>query len=116
MVLGPFENLTNLEPDPLPKENHQHALIVKKGPPPAFKPHLPAPQRSTVLRAGSWRIFTLDRIFYMMIIGREMADIRHGGGGRTVPFSGFVWSGVFLGDRARAKKFSVLAFLSFCGP
>jgi hypothetical protein len=52
----------------------------------------------------------------MMIIGQEMADIHHGGGGRTVPFSGFVWSGVFLGDRARAKKFSVLAFLSFCGP
>jgi hypothetical protein len=78
-----------------PKENHHRAFIVKKGPPPAFKPHLIAPQRSTVLRAGSWRIFTLDRIFYMMIIGQQMADIRHGGGGRKVPFSGFVWSGVF---------------------
>ncbi len=52
----------------------------------------------------------------MMIIGQEMSDIRHGGGGRMVPFSGFVWTGVFLGDRARAKKFSVLAFLSFFGP
>ena len=30
----------------------------------------------------------------MMIIGREMADIRHGGGGRTVPFSGFDLCGV----------------------
>ncbi len=42
-----------------------------------------------------------------------MADIRQGGGGRTVPFSGFVWSGVFLGDREREKNSQFLRFSVF---
>jgi hypothetical protein len=38
-----------------------------------------------------------------------------GGGCRTVPFLKVVRCGRFLGDRARANKFTVFAFPSFCG-
>jgi hypothetical protein len=43
-----------------------------------------------------------------MIIGQEMAEICHGGGGRTVPFLIVVWYGRFFGDRVPAKKLQYL--------
>ena len=44
-----------------------------------------------------------------------MAEIRHGGGCRTVPFLEVVRCGRFFGDRARAKKFRVFTIPSFYG-
>ncbi len=44
-----------------------------------------------------------------MIIGQEMAEIRHGGGGgHMVPFLEFVRCGRFFGDCAPAKKVAIL--------
>ena len=43
-----------------------------------------------------------------MIIGQEMAEIRHGGGCGTVPFLEFVRCGRFFGDCAPAKKVAIL--------
>jgi hypothetical protein len=48
-----------------------------------------------------------------VIIGGEMAEIRHGGGCRTVPFLEVVRCGRFFGDRARAKNSEFLRFLVF---
>jgi hypothetical protein len=68
------------------------------------------PRRSSVLGAGSWRPFWFDHIFCSMIFGRVMANIRHGGGSRTVafrPFSEVVQCGVcvfFGSDVEEVKK------------
>ncbi len=59
--------------------------------------HCALPRRSSVLGAGYWRSFWFDRIFCSMIFGRVMANIRHGGGSRTVavrPFLEVVRCGV----------------------
>jgi hypothetical protein len=52
----------------------------EEGTPPTKLTHTTAPRRSTVSRAGSWRVFRYDGIFYSMIFGGEMSKIGHGVG------------------------------------
>jgi hypothetical protein len=52
----------------------------EEGTPPTKLTHTTAPRRSTVSRAGSWRVFRYDGFFYSMIFGGEMSKIGHGVG------------------------------------
>ena len=82
------------------KENRHRAFIVKKGPPP------PNSRRSTVSRAGSWRVFRYDGIFYSMIFGGEMSKIGHGVGRFTVAIFGgcAMWRFFFAVAREQRAK------------
>ena len=48
------------------------------------------PRRLSVLGAGSWHPLWFNHIFCSMIFHRVMANIRHGGGSRTVAFRPFL--------------------------
>ncbi len=84
----------------------------RRDPPTKWTPTT-ASRRSTVSCAGSWWVFRYDRIFCSMIIGQEMAEIRHGGGCRTVPFLEVVRCGRFLETERGQKNSKYLRFQVF---
>jgi hypothetical protein len=71
--------------------------------PPSCRRRQPLPQASDAALPLPW-------IFFMMIIGQEMADIHHGGGGRTEHFWGLCGVRCFRETARGQKNYQFLRF------